>query len=127
MCIRDRNQVVRAILNARYALHFLHRLAQLASFPETLRTHLADEVKKFAQRAQDSLENSAKADRSGRLAVLLRNNTLLRYDALSDPVLSVGTGAAGFGRGVAASSTPPPSAVAPAAAPSGLRRRNILT
>lgn len=123
----DENLIIRAILNARYALHFLHRLAQLASFPETLRTHLTDEVRKFAQRAQESLENSAKTDRSGRLPVLLRNNTLLRYDALPDPALSSDAGGGAASRATAAPLSAPPSALNPSAATGAVRRRNILT
>ena len=91
------------------------RLAQVEIFPDTLRSHLTDEVRKFAQRAQQSMEDSAKGDRSGRLLVLLRNNPLPRYEP----------------------ATPDPSAEVPAAkavmvsaqAPltqAGVRRRNII-
>jgi len=80
--------VVRAIVNARHVLFFLHRLARLSTFAETLRTHLEDELRKFSERAQRSLEDSAKADRSGRLGLVLRQNNLLRYDALIAPVQS---------------------------------------
>lgn len=79
---KDESSVVKAILNARQSLHFLHRLAQTPSFPELVRTHWMDEVRKFAQRSQNSLEASAKTDRTGRLAVLLRNNNLLWYEQI---------------------------------------------
>ena len=60
----DEASVVRAIVNARQSLFFLHRLAQLPAFAETLRSHLVREVRGFAERSQQSLEDSARADRS---------------------------------------------------------------
>jgi len=111
----DESLVVRAILNARTHLAFLHRLAQVEIFPATLRTHLTDEVRKFAQRAQQSLEDSAKADRSGRLGVVLRNNPLMRYEPVT-PAPSSGL-------------PPAQAVVATAQAPitqAGVRRRNII-
>lgn len=115
----DESLIVRAVLNARQGLHFLHRLAMLEVFPDTLRTHLSDEVRKFAQRSQQSLEDSAKTDRSGRLLVLLRNNTLLRYEMLAEPISARQP----------APTTMPSSSGASVIAPasSGLRRRNILS
>lgn len=110
--------VVRAILNARKRLAFLHRLAQVEIFPATLRTHLTDEVRKFAQRAQQSLEDSARADRTGRLLVLLRNNPLVRYECATPAAPA------------RAASPSPASAAVVAAQPSstqaGARRRNII-
>ncbi|WP_454904256.1 hypothetical protein [Variovorax gossypii] len=108
----DEGSVVRAILNARQSLFFLHRLAQLPVFAETLRAHLTSEVRKFAERSQKSLEDSAQADRSGRLRVLLQNNNLLRYDTLT-----VSTVASPSMQASSALTDMPPS---------GMRRRNIL-
>lgn len=113
----DDATVVRAIINARQSLFFLHRLAGLAVFAETLRTHLADELRRFAERAQQSLEDSAQADRSGRLRLLLRNNSLLRYDVLSAPAAAPTPDSFGAVASPAAASL----------ANSGARRRNILT
>lgn len=110
----DEGAVVRAILNARQSLFFLHRLALVPAFAETLRTHLAAEVRKFAQRSQQSLEDSAQADRSGRLRLLLQNNNLLRYDTLSPPVQQ------------APGTTPAPVSTVQPPIHSGARRRNIL-
>ena len=111
----DEGAVVRAILNARQSLFFLHRLTLVPAFAESLRTHLRDELHKFAERSQKSLEDSAKADRSGRLRLLLQNNNLLRYDTLPAPA-PVPSAQAGTTQGQ------------PASAPtvSGARRRNIL-
>jgi hypothetical protein len=83
------SSVIRAILNARQALFFLDRLVNTPAFPEVIRTHWTDEVKKFAQRAQKNLEDSARSDRTGRLVVLLRNNNLERYrDIQMQPTLA---------------------------------------
>lgn len=114
----EEGQVVLAILNARKNLAFLHRLAHVPSFPDTLRTHLADEVRKFAQRAQSSLEDSAKTDRSGRLRIVLRNNNLVRYeDSVQAPPSTVSVAVAGAVQ--SSTSTPLPA--------SSARRRNILS
>lgn len=112
-------QVIQAILQARSQLFFLHRLCQLPALPQTARTQLADEVRRFAERSQQSLLDSAQADRSGRLASVLRNTPLTRYDA------------------PAADATPAPAAPDMHAAPSStsasassdppVRRRNILS
>lgn len=112
----EESQIVRAILNARKQLAFLHRLAQVEIFPATLRTHLTDELRKFAQRAQQSLEDSAKTDRSGRLLVLLRNNPLVRYE----PV------ATGSPDATPAMGSPAAATALPAVTHAGARRRNII-
>lgn len=114
----DESSVVRAIMNARQALFFLDRLVNIPAFPEVIRTHWTDEVKKFAQRAQKTLEDSARSDRTGRLVVLLRNNNLERYrDIQMRPPLATELAPAV----VVSSSTS--STVTGA----GMRRRTILT
>lgn len=121
----DEGSVVRAIVNARQSLFFLHRLAQLPAFAETLRLHLTGEVRGFAQRSQQSLEDSARSDRSGRLRLLLQNNPLLRYDTLTValPLPSPAPSA----MAAAAPGAAAPGAAAPMATPpAGARRRNIL-
>lgn len=111
----DEGTVVRAVVNARQSLSLLHRLSTLASLPDTLRAHLSSEVRAFAERSQKSLEDSARADRSGRLALVLRNNNLLRYE-LAEPA------AAGNPTPIAPAAQAQPQQ--PAASP---RRRNILS
>lgn len=111
----DEASVVRAIVNARQSLFFLHRLAQLPAFAETLRLHLTSEVRGFAERSQQSLEDSARSDRSGRLRLLLQNNPLLRYDTLTAPLPTP-----------CAAAAPPPATAPLATPPAGTRRRNIL-
>ncbi|WP_312593848.1 hypothetical protein [Comamonas terrigena] len=73
-------QIVRAVLQGRVQLGFVHRLCQLPVLPETTQQHLQSEVRRFAERAQKSLEDTAKADRSGQLSTLLRNNPLTGYE-----------------------------------------------
>jgi len=77
----DEVTLVRALVNTRVILVDLKRLGQLTSLPEILRSHLLDELKKYAQRTQQSLEDSAKSDRSGRLSSLVKNNNILGYEA----------------------------------------------
>lgn len=84
----DETTVVRSLLDTRRTLTLLHRVAIIPSFPETLREHLAGEIRRYAERAQQSLEDSAKHDRSGRLASLMRNNSLLRYEPAPEPSAS---------------------------------------
>ncbi|MGE4292647.1 MAG: hypothetical protein AB7E32_10610 [Desulfovibrio sp.] len=81
----DETTVVRALLDTRRTLTLLHSVAIIPSFPETLQEHLAGEIRRYAERAQQSLEDSAKHDRSGRLASLMRNNSLLRYEPAAKP------------------------------------------
>lgn len=115
--------IVRAILDARSKLAFLDRLGRSPVLPQLLATHLQDEVNKYAQRAQSALEDSAKMDRTGHLATLLRNNSLMRYrvaDSGSTP--SAATTAPAKGLPI----PPPAQTQAPQTQPVGMRRRNII-
>lgn len=76
----DETTVVHAMLDTRRTLTLLHRVATIPSFPNMLREHLVGEIRRYAERVQQSLEDSAKYDRSGRLTSLMRNNSLLRYE-----------------------------------------------
>lgn len=73
--------LVRALGDTRRTLGLLHVLAGLPVFPVMLRDHLTSSVKAYATRSQQSLEDSARQDRSGRTASIVRNNSLLRYEA----------------------------------------------
>ncbi|MET0264329.1 MAG: hypothetical protein ABW202_01840 [Duganella sp.] len=103
----DEVTLVRALVNTRSTLADLKRLGELGPLPEILRTHLLGELKKYAVRTQSSLEDSAKTDRSGRLSSLVRNNSILGYEA--QQVFAM----------------PPSPSVQAAGMPT--RRRNILT
>lgn len=76
----DETTLVRALLDTRRSLSLLHRVAVIPSFPQMLTDHLCTEVKRYAERAQRSLEDSAKHDRSGKLISLIRHNNLLAYE-----------------------------------------------
>lgn len=99
--------IIHAILQARGQLNFLHRLCQLPVLPGATQEHLMHEIQKFAERAQNSLEDTAKADRSGKLTSLLRHTPLTRYTDLA----AVAT---------------PTAAIQAAGSASAVRKRNIL-
>jgi hypothetical protein len=109
----DETTVVRAMLDTRRTLTLLHRVATIPSFPEMLREHLSDEIRKYAERTQQSLEDSAKHDRSGHLASVVRNNSLLRYEPI--PELATSTTPAPKSADVAQATAP---VTEPVAAPS---------
>lgn len=102
-CAGDETTLVRALLDGRRTLCLLHRVATLAVFPERLRTHLSGEIRRYAERAQHSLESSARQDRSGRLASLLRHNPLTHYaeatPAAAQPAAPSVTATTAAGRG----------------------------
>lgn len=77
----DEITLVRALLDTRRNLALLYRVAIIPAFPQMLREHLSGELKRYAERAHSSLEDSAKHDRSGKLTSLIRHNSLLGYDA----------------------------------------------
>lgn len=72
--------IVVAIMNARRRFGFLERLCRLQVFPEEVRTSFIHIHAQYVQDTQKSLEDSAKADRSGRLRILIKNNSLLNYN-----------------------------------------------
>ncbi len=77
----DTTTLARAMLDARQKLATVYRLAALPVFADELRESLQKQVGQYAQTAQQALEDSAKHDRSGRLASIIRNNSLLHYQA----------------------------------------------
>lgn len=78
--------IVQALTAARRTLTFLFQIGSLKPLPEELRQYLQTAVDKYAKQAQSSLEQSAQSDRSGRLASLLRNNSLLNFSkAIAEP------------------------------------------
>ncbi|MDN0076076.1 hypothetical protein QU481_14395 [Crenobacter sp. SG2303] len=109
----EETTLVLSLLNTRQTLTFLQSVARLSSLPDMLRAHLQEELKRYAEQSQASLENSAKHDRTGKLASLIRNNNLLRYDALPPMAASINQGKA-----TNIPSTPN--------TPTGIRKRNFL-
>ena len=106
----DEVTLVRALVSTRDSLALLHTVANLPPFPAVLREHLCASLETYATRSQQSLEDSARHDRSGRIAGIIRNNGLLRYASQSAP--------SGIDAPPGATSQPPSAA--------GSRRRNIL-
>ena len=75
----DTATMSRAILDFRRQLAFLHCVSQIEAFPVTLREHLGQMLDQAAKNTQDSLEESAKFDRSGETSACARRNSLLRF------------------------------------------------
>lgn len=65
--------VVQALLTLRKELSFLHKALDLPVLPEKDRQHYMQLVVDQANKMQRSLEDSAKADRTGKLASIVRN------------------------------------------------------
>lgn len=78
-CASDPTTMARALLDLRRQLVFLARVARLEVWPATLQTHLDVMLDGFAQGAQNSLEDSARTDRSGQTMQLVRRNALLNF------------------------------------------------
>jgi hypothetical protein len=66
--------LVVALLGMRRRLSYLHRLSNLPCLPDYIRDNFATSVKRSADMAQKSLEDSARGDRAGLLAAAIRNN-----------------------------------------------------
>jgi hypothetical protein len=105
----DEVTLVRALLNSRRTLIGLKKLGTLTAFPALLQAHLLNELKTYAERTQNSLEDNAKSDRTGRLSNLIKNNSILGYESAPLAATTPGTGGA------------EPDASQPV-----IRRRNIL-
>lgn len=66
--------IVQALLALRKELSFLSKAINLPALPEKDRQHYRQLVISQANSIQSSLEDSAKADRSGKLSSIVRNN-----------------------------------------------------
>ena len=71
---------MKSLTVARRTLTFLFQISLLKPVPEDLKQYLQETVDKYAKQAQSSLEQSAKSDRSGRLASLIKNNSLINFN-----------------------------------------------
>lgn len=78
---RGEADLIRALLDMRRGLTLLYRISLIKTLPLTLREHLQQQLRRSAERTQQSLEESSGDDRSGHTRVLIRNNSLLRYDS----------------------------------------------
>ena len=66
--------IVQSIINLRKELIFLSQVVDLPAIPEKPRSQLVSMILEQANNIQNSLENSASKDRSGKLSSIIRNN-----------------------------------------------------
>lgn len=80
-CASDPTTMARALLDLRRQLVFLARVARLQAWPDALQNHLDAMLDGFARNAQNSLEQSARTDRSGQTMQLVRRHALPGFRA----------------------------------------------
>ena len=69
-------EIIQALLALRKEMHFLSKAINLPTIPEKDRNHYYQLIIDQANTMQSSLEDSAKKDRTGRLASIVRNNRI---------------------------------------------------
>lgn len=75
----DEASLLTGLLATRRTLSFLYEIAILECFPQLLQKHLKDELERYANQTQSSLENSALVDRTGKLLSLIKHNSIKNY------------------------------------------------
>lgn len=70
--------IISAIINARYRFDLLYRLCGLSIFPEEIKESLINVVSKYVGDSQEALLESARHDRTGQLAYMIRHNSLIQ-------------------------------------------------
>lgn len=73
--------IMTAILNARRRFDFLFRLCRLAVFPDEAKESLRSVVSQYVEDSQQALLESAKHDRTGQLAYIIRHNSLIQRES----------------------------------------------
>lgn len=76
----DETTLVQAILSVRKRLALLKRVAQLSAFPEKVNEAMFTILSDYAKKSQQSLEDSAKTDRTGRLRITIKNNPITSFE-----------------------------------------------
>lgn len=102
----EESRLVRALLLARQQLVFVQQLCRLPTLPQPVQQQFEVELSRFAERAQSSLLETARADRSGWLASLIRHNALTRYEAAPPASVPAAGGAGPRGRKIILPDTP---------------------
>jgi hypothetical protein len=74
--------IVRAILGGRRRIALVMRIASLPALPDYAREHLTAVVGGYAEKAQQSMEATARQDRSGKALSLLRSNSISNFGAV---------------------------------------------
>lgn len=80
----DERGTISALLSLRRSLSFLHAAADLPTLPAEQRASFAGLVQHAADHMQESLENSAKSDRSGKMSDVVRSH---RVNVFEDHLL----------------------------------------
>lgn len=83
-CNGNETELVKAILSARKRLAVLKRIAHLPAFPEQVRETMWNLLHDYAKSTQQSLEDSAVTDRTGRIRSLIRNNPITQFDQVEN-------------------------------------------
>lgn len=76
----DESAIVKALLSKRKRLALINRVAQLPAFPEQVRNAMSELITEYAKQTQSSLMDSAKVDRTGRLSMMIKNNSITKFD-----------------------------------------------
>jgi hypothetical protein len=76
MSRNNETAIVQAIMNVRRELKILKRLANMDAIPVDKRTYFTQQLLDYAGNAQTALVNSAKNDRTGKLASTFRNHRI---------------------------------------------------
>lgn len=84
-------EVVKALLSARKRLAVIHRAATIRSFPGEVRDTMKNLLIDYAKNTQESLEDSAKSDRTGQLRMIIKNNPITTFDKIENIFGSVQT------------------------------------
>ncbi|TWT27747.1 hypothetical protein [Planomicrobium sp. CPCC 101110] len=80
----DEIALVQAILSVRKRLALLKRLAQLSVFPDKVNEAMLTILSDYAKKSQQSLEDSAKTDRTGRLRITIKNNPITSFEKVEN-------------------------------------------
>ncbi|OUS69482.1 hypothetical protein B1748_31365 [Paenibacillus sp. MY03] len=93
--------IVKALTNVRTRFAMLQRFCQLPVFPEKVRSTLSDVLNRYIDDTQQSLVASAREDRSGKLAHLVKSNSLTNYTQSYTPARNIGSSndSSGYGNG----------------------------
>lgn len=71
--------IVQSLIALRKDISSLYRLGDIPALPEDLRTQIKDCMREQANEIQNSIEQSAKWDRTGRIASIIRNNRVNNF------------------------------------------------
>ncbi|WP_316569117.1 hypothetical protein [Neobacillus sp. YIM B06451] len=83
-CRGNETALVKAILSARKRLAVLKRVAHLPAFPDHVKEAMNTLLHDYAKSTQQSLEDSALTDRTGRLRSLIRHNPITEFDKVEN-------------------------------------------